>query len=256
MSNVKSNPEKIESVSRVFHIAELLASQDGMGVTELANEVGVAKSTIHDHLSTLREMGYVIKDGNTYNLSLRFLRFGEYVRSRDKLYRSVHEDVQEIANETGQRTQFVAREEDMGIPLLYATGKKSMQYIGFDLGQPMSLHATAAGKAIFAHLPPETIDEIFETEFEQITENTITDPNELREELNTVREQGHAFNNEESFSSLKAVGVPVFDEDDRIIGSVSVSGAANKMYGDFFTSELPVEIKGFTNEIELKNKHL
>lgn len=256
MTENSKKVEKIESVSTTFSIIEQLAEHDGMGVTELASNVAVAKSTIHDHLSTLRERGYIIKDNGQYKLSLRFLHFGQYVRNRRKLYRTVEEDIKEIANETGQRTQFVAREGDMGIPLLYATGKKSMEYIGFDIGEPMSLHSTAAGKAIFAHFPTEVTNQMFQTEFEQITDNTITNPDTLREELELVRERGHAFNRQESFTGLKAVGVPIFDESERVVGSVSVSGPANKLQGEFFTKELPNELKGFANEIELKIKHL
>lgn len=254
----KKNPNKpqVKSVRLTFLITEHLVESDGAGVTELANNVDAAKSTVHDHLSTLREMGYVIKEGDQYNLSLRFLRFGRYVRYRKKLYESIEEDVKEVAEETGQRAQFVAREEELGIPLLYAGGKKGMPYIGFNIGEPLSLHATASGKAIFAHLPAKKREEMFETEFEQITENTITDPEALRDELEYVREQGYSFNREESFNGLRAVGVPIQDETETVVGSLSVAGPANKLSGEFFEEELPNLLQGHANEIELKINHL
>lgn len=251
-----TNDGQIESVQTAFRIAELLVELDGAGVTELTNNVDVAKSTVHDHLSTLRQMGYVIKEGDQYNLSLRFLRFGRYVRYRKKLYETVEEDVREVADETGQRTQFIAREGNLGIPLVYASGKKGMPYIGFNIGEPLSLHATASGKAIFANLPEESIDELFEMPFESITENTITNPQELRAELETVRQRGYAVNREESFSGLRAVGVPVRDENGTVVGSLSVAGPAHRLHGEFFEDELPRLLKGYANEIELKIEHL
>lgn len=247
---------QVESIRTVFQIMEQLSELDGAGVTELSENVDVAKSTVHDHLSTLRGQGYVVKEGEEYNLSLRFLHFGKYVSHRKKLYETVEEDVKEVAEETGQRTQFVAREGEMGIPLVYASGKKGMPYIGFDIGEPLSLHATAAGKVILAHLPEEKVNEILETELEQITENTITDSETLQSELEAVREQGYAFNHEESFSGLQAVGVPIFDEDNAVVGGLSVAGPTNKMSGEYLEEELPHQLKGYADEIELKIKHL
>lgn len=247
---------QIESVRTAFRITEQLAELDGAGVTEITGNVDVTKSTVHDHLSTLREMGYVIKEGDEYNLSLRYLRFGRYVRYRKKLYETVEEDVQEVAAETEQRTQFIAREGNLGIPLVYASGKKGMPYIGFNIGEPLSLHTTAAGKSIFANLPEEVRAELFETPFERITENTITDSDTLREELETVRQQGYSVNREESFSGLRAVGVPIRDEDGTVVGALSVAGAAHRLHGEFFEDELPQLLKGYANEIELKIRHL
>lgn len=251
-----SGQRKIESVRTVFRILEQLADRDGAGVTELAAEVGVAKSTIHDHLSTLREMGYVIRKDEQYYLSLRFLNFGRYVRNRTNLYESIEEDIQRIADETKLRTQFIAREETLGIPLVYASGKEGMPYIGFDIGEPLSLHATASGKAILAHLPEDDTKDILDPELEQFTEQTITDTDEIREELEMVREQGYAFNRGESFSGLLAVGVPVRDKNERVVGSISVAGPRNQLQGEFFRDELPQMLKGYVNEIELKLRHL
>jgi DNA-binding IclR family transcriptional regulator len=256
MSEKTAGDGRIQSVQTAFRIAEQLVELDGAGVTELTENVDVTKSTVYDHLSTLQEMGYAIKERDEYNLSLRFLRFGRYVRYRKKLYETVEEDVKEVADETEQRTQFIAREGSLGIPLVYASGKKGMPYIGFNIGEPLSLHATAAGKAIFANLPEEDIEEIFETPFETITENTITEPHALRGELETVRQQGYSVNREESFSGLRAVGVPIRDEDGTVVGALSVAGPANRLRGAFFEDELPQLLKGYANEVELKIKHL
>jgi len=256
MTGTNSENRGVKSVRVLFRIVEQLVILDGAGVTELADEVGVAKSTVHDHLSTLRELGYVISEGNEYNLSLRFLRLGRYVQRRKRLYGVVEEEVREIAETTEQRTQFIAREGRFGIPLLYVSGKEGMPYIGFTIGEPLSLHATASGKAIFAHLPEETRDKLFQTEFKQFTENTITETEKLREELRTVRQRGHAFNREESFSGLSAVGMPIWDRNSEVVGSISVSGPTHKFSDDWFEGELPGLLRGSVNEIELKLRHL
>jgi len=256
MTNTDSEDRGVKSVHILFRIIEQLMTLDGAGVTELADEVGIAKSTVHDHLSTLRELGYVINEGSEYALSLRFLRLGRYVRRRKNLYEVVEEEVREIAETTEQRTQFIAREGRFGIPLLYVSGKKGMPYIGFTIGEPLSLHATASGKAIFAHLPEEMRENLFQTEFKQFTEHTITDTEKLRKELETIRQRGYAFNREESFSGLSAVAMPIRDEKDEVLGSISISGPTHKFSDDWLEDELPDLLRGSVNEIELKLQHL
>jgi len=88
------------------------------------------------------------------------------------------------------------------------------------------------------------------TTFEAVTDNTITDADELLEELEAVRQQGYAVNDEENLEGLRAIGASVTGTQG-VIGAISVSGPKPRMTGEWFREELPNILLGATNEIEL-----
>ncbi|WP_197409784.1 IclR family transcriptional regulator, partial [Haloferax profundi] len=111
---------------------------------------------------------------------------------------------------------------------------------------------TASGKAILAFLPEERVLEIIdERGLEPRTENTITEREELFEELSQIRDQGYANAIEESVKGMRAVAAPIMLEDS-VAGSISLAGPANRFVGERFEDEVPKLIKGVANEIELK----
>lgn len=239
-----------------FRIIEYLLENDGGGVTEIADELSLTKSSVHDHVNTLRQFGYVVKDDNIYYLSLRFYKIGRYTRTRKEFYENIETEIEKIADKTDQRVQFIVREGRMAIPVAFASGDNSLPYIGYDLGQPGHLHATASGKSILAHLSEDQREAILDGELPALTENTITDPDLLREELQLVRDRGYAMNMEESFEGLRAVGSPVLDRDGSVLGSISVSGPATRFHGDMFTEEIPNILRDKIDELKLVFEHM
>ena len=132
--------------------------------------------------------------------------------------------------------------------------------IGLGVGLPLAyvgrrfyLHQTAAGKALLSRLSQPEVEEIVDRwGLPARTENTITDPEELYEELDVIRDRGYSFNREEQLQGVKAVGVPVTGPDDRVIGAFSVASPANRMSDEWFEEKLPSIALGVTNEFELE----
>jgi DNA-binding IclR family transcriptional regulator len=241
----------LESIKKTTRIIDSLRDLDGAGVTQLANGLEIAPSTIHAHLATLENTGFVIKEGDIYYLSHKFLRLGEYTRTRKPIYEEVREKLPLMVKETGGRAQFVVEERGLGVYIYTSSSDNSMKLYS-EIGKSAPLHAAAAGKAILAHLPEEYVDEILEYHgLPQETENTIVEREELLTELDAIRERGVAFNREEHLTGVNAVGAPVFGRDGLIAGAISVSGPARRMEGDRLETELPDQLLGVTNEIEL-----
>jgi DNA-binding IclR family transcriptional regulator len=86
----------------------------------------------------------------------------------------------------------------------------------------------------------------------QRTENTISDPTQLYNEIESIRERGYSFNREEQLDGVKAVGVPVTGPENRVIGAFSVASPANRMSSEWFEEELPNIVLGVANEFELE----
>ncbi|WP_436348479.1 IclR family transcriptional regulator [Natronorubrum sp. FCH18a] len=252
----KNGGNTIGSIEKTLQVVEALRDLDGARVTELANHLEWPKSTVHSHLETLEGCDYLVKEGDQYRLSLRFLDLGEYVKHRDPVYSMIEPRIETLATRTGERVQFVVDEHGYGVYVRAATGEHAVS-TGSRIGRRRKmLHATAAGKAILAHKPRAEVDEILEkTGLPQMTPNTITDRDELLDALEQVRERGYAFNHEEHIEGLRAVAAPIRRPSGELVGTISVPGPAHRMRDDYFTEELPELILGACNEVELDIAH-
>lgn len=242
----------VDASRTLLEVIEALRVLDGASVTELAEHLDMAKSSVHGHLATLEEMEYVIKEDGEYNIGLKSLRLGEHARMRREPYRMAKDIVEKLAEETNERSQFIIEEYGKGVFVHRQVGQNAV-HTNTRLGKRIFLHSTGAGKAILAHLPEERIETIIDTiGLPERTENTITSKKVLYEELEEIQECGYALNMEEGMTGLRTVGVPVSDPDGGILGAFSVSGPSHRMRGDRLHEEIPNMLLGKANEFELK----
>jgi DNA-binding IclR family transcriptional regulator len=223
----------------------------GAKVTELANHLDLTKPTIHHHLSTLVQEEYVVKEANEYYLGLRFLELGELARDRFKIHEVGKPEVEKLADQTGELANLAVLEYGQVVYLYRARGSEAVNLDTYS-GKRVQIHSTALGKAMLAHRPPERIEELLtETDLQAETEETITDSDELRSELSTIRERGVAFDREEAFSGLRCVAAPILDADGHAMGAISVSGPTSRLRGAQFADEFPELVAQAGNVIEL-----
>lgn len=250
MSTDTGSPRKVQSDLKLIGILNSLKNSEGKTITELADEFDLAKSTVHAHVHTLADEGYLVQSDGKFLLSLRMLDFGGSVQERylDELIR---QKVDMLAFETQERAQFVVEEQGVGVHLYCSYGKNAVQ-TNVWIGRHFPLHISAAGKAILAHLPEERRESILRNDLVAFTDHTITDPDELRDELAEIRENNYAINQQESTRGLRAVGVPIEHESEGVIGAISISGPIHRIKGDVLHEEMPGYLLGVTNEIELK----
>jgi len=244
----------VGAVDTVLRVLEAIRTFDGARVTELADHLDVAKSTVHRHLSTLEAHDYVVKEGDEYHVGLRFLGLGEYARQRNEVYHQARPLVEKLAAETEERSLFMVEEHGRAVYLHRGIGTNAVR-TNSSIGTRRYLHTIAGGKAILAHLPDERVEEIIDRwGLPAATERTITDREELYEELGRVRERGVAYNYEEALEGLNAVAAPVM-ANDGVVGALSVSGPAHRMKGDLLESEIPDLLRGRANELTLNITH-
>lgn len=251
-----NKPQSVKTTDTVFDIVEALRDHNGARVTELADDLGLAKSTVYRHLTSLHEREYVTREGDEYYLGFRFLALGEHTRQRRQEYRLVREKVGELADETNERVQFAVEEHGKAVHVFREIGDNAVR-TDWEIGKRVGLHETACGKAILAFLPDGRIHEVIDRHgLTASTENTITDQETLFEDLAAIRERGYAINREEFTDSLNAIGVPVHDQSGTVFGSISVSGPAHRMKGDRFEEDIPDLMLGVANEIEINSRFL
>lgn len=255
MAQQSSGPGLIGATQKSFQVLEVLNEIEGGRVAEVAEHMGTPTSTAHSHLSTLYKLEYVVKEGDEYHIGFRFLEFGEHAKSRRPIFELVEDIVDELAEETEERAQFCVEEHGLGVFVNSAEGSHGIN-TNTGIGARVPLHQTAVGKAILAHLPEVRVESIIERRgLPESTERTITQRSELMEELRVTRDRGYGLNNEEYITGVRAIGVPVRDQNDRLVGSLGLAGPAHRMTDDVFENEYPTIMLGIVNEAEINLKY-
>lgn len=234
------NAASIGATERSFRILERLGERGGCGVSELAESLSVSKSTVHNHLQTLRELGYVVQAGDDYRLGLQFLGLGDRARQHHALYHVAKPETDSLVEAVGERAQVMVEEDGVGIYVYQSLADQAVR-TDSHIGTVVDLHATSVGKAYLAHLSDDRLDAALDgVTFDEQTPDTLTDAGALRAELDEIAERGYAFNDEERTVGMRAVGAPILSaDDDRVLGAISVSGPTTRMKGTWYHEEVP-----------------
>lgn len=252
---MKPPENRVLALEKAVNITEGIRELDGARVTELADYLDFPQSTVHNHLSTLRHRGLVTKEDDQYQIGLKWLEIGGYAATRKSAYNISTNKVKFLAEKSGERAQFIVEEGGKGYYVATETGKKAVQ-VDARIGKRSYLHASAAGKSILANLSKERVEEIVsEYGLEQLTENTITDEDDLYSELEGIRDRGYSINDEESIPGLRAIGAAIEGKEGEIVGGLSISGPSSRMKGDIFSTSVPEILLEATNELELELKY-
>jgi DNA-binding IclR family transcriptional regulator len=241
----------IGSIDTSFAIVTALKELNGAGVTELAAATDLSKSSVHKHLRSLQQYDFVVKDGETYRLGLRYLDLGAHVRSQVPGSAEVKRKLRELADETGESAQFAVEEHGQAV-VLYREVSHGGVYSRGRVGRRFYMHQTAAGKALLSQFSDQWVREILDRHgLPASTRHTVDDASALFDELEAVRERGVAFNDEESTEGLRAVAVPVSGPDGDVLGAFAVAGPTHRIEGDRFEREIPDLLRSVVNELEL-----
>lgn len=214
---------EIKSVRRAIEIVEYVHANDGARVSELTESLDFARSTVHNHLTTLKQLGYLTKEANTYYLSLQFLHLGEYSRHRKPGYGLAHSAVDQLATVTNEEVDFTVPENGRMISVYHSVGDQLSS--GLQVGQWFHMHTSAAGKAVLAEMSEADVEGIVERwGLPARTEKTITDLDLLHEELEAVRTRGYAINDQELLDGYHSIGVAAKYPNGDVFGALTVGG--------------------------------
>ena len=250
----ESSPQ-IKSSKRTFSILQMIKERRGAGVSELAEQLDIPVSTVHNHLNTLEQLGYVVKDDNTYQIGLRFVYFGDYARNRIKLAQFYQPTLDKLAETTGEMANLLVEECGRGIYVDVSRSSNSLQLDSY-VQRREYLHCTAIGQTILAYYDKDRVQSIVDRYgLPKMTEETITDFDELMSELESIREQGYAFDEGERMEGLLCCAAPILGRNDESLGAISVSGPKSRLDDDYFYNELPSIVKDSAKTIEIDIKH-
>ena len=231
---VRRSPS-VQSVDRAVSVMEFLSRRGWSGVTEVARELDIHKSTAYRLLTTLRERGLVEQDAATekYRLGFGLVLLARAVRADLDILGCARPVCERLSERTKETVTIAVLEDDDAVVIHQCISRASA--LGVDwTGRHTPLHATAAGKIFLAYMPEDQLLRILEGPLERFTENTIADPASLKDHTSKIRDEGYGFTVEELEPGLNAVGAPIRCAEGADVGAVSVSGPAFRQPPDAF----------------------
>ena len=232
----------IQSVNRALDILELFpGSSETLGLTEIAQFLGVSKSTAHGLVTTLVKRDFLQQEPTTrrYRLGVKIIHLGLFVVQHSQLGQAIHpwadmlcetyQEVVHIALLAGDVALVIQRFEPKTPHLLFPQS-----------GSALPIHTTSVGKVLLAFSPPEIQKQLFKTvPLTRKTQYTLTNKVLLMKALKKIREQEFALDEEESLIGVTCAGAPIRDRSGKVVAAISLSGSKSRM-----------EEKGFKEIIE------
>lgn len=237
-STSKNETVPVKAVAKTVMILETLANNDNTGVTEIANLTGLSKATAFRFLNTLENLGYVRQDGDSlqYSLTLKLFEVASLVRSRRTVLDEALPLINELSNETMETVHLATVEAGHLVYLDKIESKLSLKVsMMSEVGRSAPLYCTGVGKVLLAYLPQKESSELLmKSEFEQFTKNTITSSDLLKTELDRIRHQGYALDNEEHELGVRCIAAPIMNTENKVVAAVSVSVPSVRLTNDKF----------------------
>ncbi len=230
MARKSNNPDyeakAVKSADRVLDIFVLLAQcPNGMKLKDIAHELKIPVSSLHAILNTMKNRGFLEREADSliYRLSRKVYQIvPSFSQSEEELISlaiPVMEQVQRDSQETVSLSVRVGTE----VVFIAKRSSKAVIQVVQSLGSSFPAHATGSGKAMLAYLPEEEIDRLYpEEKLPGLTPKTIKTKTMLKQELNSIRLRGYAFDDQESVEGVWAVAACIRAPGGRSLAATSI----------------------------------
>lgn len=240
------SPVKI--LDKALRILLLFSSDEPeWGVTAVAREVGMPKSTVHRVLRVLTQHSFLTQDPTTkrFRLGLAVLELGRRAHEGLELRRIALPTMERVAVESGETVllQVLSQERDRIVCIERVQQRQGLRLI-LEVGATAPLHAGCSSKVMLAHMAAPEVEAILRGPLEPMATHTIVDPKRLREDLEQIRKVGYAVSYEETDEGVAGVSVPIRDYMDRVIASLSISGPLTRVNRETMQRYIDIAMDG------------
>ena len=216
----------VQSIDRAFQVLKALAVEPS-GVTDLAQRVGLPKSTVARMLSSLEDQGAVTRgpDGTMYSIGIGLVELAGAIDATAALATAVRPHLVWLSDQLGEAAGFSI---PTGYSIQYMVQVESPNPVQVRdyTGLTVPMHIGPSGLCVMAQWPAEEVDRYLSRPLEAYTVNTVVDPGEIRERLELVRVSGHCWVREEFAEGINSVAAPVLADGKRALGAIHVHGPA------------------------------
>ncbi|MEX1107187.1 MAG: IclR family transcriptional regulator [Ilumatobacteraceae bacterium] len=222
----------VQSIDRAFSVLRALVP-GAAGVTDIAERVGLPKSTVSRLLSTLEELGAVeqVEVGGNYRIGTAMVELASAAQPARTLIAAARPQMLELARITGESTGLSVAD---GTDMLYLdqVNPDTELQVRDWTGARIPMHAVPSGQVVLAAGAPSVVEQYLSGPLEQFTEHTVVGAAALRRRLVEVRTEGYAWAVEEFADGLSSVAAPVHDTDGIVVGALHVYGPTYRLPGE------------------------
>ncbi len=224
----------ISSVDRALALLEVLAENPNAGVTDIAQLSGNTKSMVFRLLFTLEKRGYVRKDPatRTYALGYRALYLADKARNQISLVRAAQPHMDRLAKLCNENVHLFAREEAGCVCIAISETPQQLR-LSARIGEHSTLHTGGAPKILLAFAPQEIQDMVLSAELPVFTRATITDPDELRRQIQRIRKDGFHESRSDRDAGAFSIAAPIRDYSGNVIAALSIAGPESRLTASF-----------------------
>ena len=224
---VKKNQDRAPAVDRALDVIELLAVRESaLPLSEMLGKLAIPRQSLIRILNTLCDRGVVDRTGQRgfYRLGMRLLYFGDRLQDKIKLRSIGRPLMQELADKTHKTVELSTLDRDQLVLIEQIEGTEGIRlYTRIGSAYPY-FHAVAVGKIYLAHMEPGKRQKVLATiGLPPVTEHTITDMDQLEEELTGIRAKGYAFEDQELRRGVRRIVGPIYNHRDHLVGCVGIA---------------------------------
>ncbi|MDR8019478.1 IclR family transcriptional regulator [Nesterenkonia aerolata] len=226
-----SNASPVQSVERAVQILELLSAEPSCSISEISRRFGVHRSTAFRLLGTLEAYDLVEQESarGAYRLSFGMLRLASSVSGRIDLTRDAQTSCTALATRLNETVNAAILAEGGAVTITQAQGDQMVGLTKQYVGQRGPLHATSTGKVLLAYASEQEFNRLVERGLESFTGMTMTDPDLLRSELESVRRRGWSSAVAEWEQGINALAVPVRGPQGEVIAALSATAPSFRL---------------------------
>ena len=250
MMSLRTAQGQVRSLVKALAILDCFsADRPELGVSEIARELGMPTSTVGRLLVTLHSSGILSQNHSTqrYRIGSKVLSWGAVYMNGLDMRAKARPLLEELHRLTQETVNFYALD---GLERVCVDCIESPQRVRVivHIGERMPLYAGSAGKAILAYVSSALLERILENPLERMTDNTITNPDRLLEELSSIRHHGYAVSHAERFADALGLAAPVFDATGNVVASLNVAGPVVR-FGDAEVAKYAPTVIQLANQV-------
>ena len=214
----------VSAATRALAVLERLSRQRSIGLEDLSREVKLAKPTVYRFLLTLQGLGYARRvEGDQWAITLKLFNVGSRALDHLDLHSVALPIAEELSEDLGETVHMGVLEGDSAVYILKIESRYTIRMFS-RVGRRIPLYCTAIGKTLLAFLPVKDRESALKgVRLLAFTKKTITTRAALQAELERVREQGYALDDEENEDGIHCIGAPIFDHTGAVVATLSVS---------------------------------
>lgn len=221
----------IHSIQRAVRVLDLFdINVKYLGVSEIARDLDLNKSTIYRVVKTLKEEELLIQeeDSKKYRLGYKILDIANRMRNQFTHNDAALEEMKKLRDQTGEAVLLSVYTNIGGVCIEKVDTKNAIR-VTSKPGHTTPLHCGATGKILLAYAEQDEINRILEKDLESYTENSTTDEVEIREELKKIREQGYVISWGEVDKGAIGIGAPILDDEGNLLYGLSLVGPEDRI---------------------------